>query len=116
MFYNAMKPLYFAAICIPMVTSLAGCNSTDSSAVIGEIQAATVVACAVEPTAASIAALIAALHPAATAGVVVASQIAQEICSALPKPTSGALEVAVVPHSITIHNVPIHFEPIGTAK
>ena len=102
--------------------TLAGCNSSQTAAVdkiIAQVQAATVTACAVEPTAASVATIIATLNPVATAGVAVATGIADQICkavAAVPATSTTKVGAGVVPASVMVNGIKVEFEPVGTAK
>jgi hypothetical protein len=94
---------------------LAGCNSSTTATVIAEVQQATVLACAVEPTAASVAALIAGANAGASAGVALASQIASQICKAVaasPAPAVSKVGAPLVPAPVVVHGVTVQFEPV----
>lgn len=67
-----------AAILLAGAT-LAGCNEQQ----IAETQKTTQAVCAFVPTAASVAGILSALYPAASAPVGVATQVASQICSAV---------------------------------
>ncbi len=81
---------------------------------VSEVQAATAALCAVEPTAASVAALI-----SASPAVVVASEIAGTICKAVTAAQSlvtshrgGRLSALKVPDPVIINGVTVQFEPV----
>jgi hypothetical protein len=102
--------------------SLAGCNNNTTvttAQIIAQIQSATALGCSVEPTAASIATLLASLNPAATATVAIVAQVADQICKVVG--TSASANAAKVgspsvPAPIMINGVQIEFETVGTAK
>jgi hypothetical protein len=71
--------LAFAAAAMLTAVALAGCNEQQ----IAETQKTTQTICAFVPTAASVAGILSALYPAASAPVGVATQVASQICSAV---------------------------------
>lgn len=63
--------------------SLGGCDDQKTAETIAQIQKGTEVACSFVPTAASVANILAALYPAAQVPVGAATQVAQQVCSAV---------------------------------
>lgn len=80
-----MKSIRLIALASTMLAavSLGGCDSQQTAETIAQIQKGTQVACSFVPTAASVANILAALYPAAQAPVGAATEVAQQICSAV---------------------------------
>lgn len=80
-----MKSIRLIALASTMLAavSLGGCDNQQTAETIAQIQKGTQVACSFVPTAASVANILAALYPAAQAPVGAATEVAQQICSAV---------------------------------
>lgn len=80
-----MKSIRLIALASTMLAavSLGGCDSQQTAETIAQIQKGTQIACSFVPTAASVANILAALYPAAQAPVGAATEVAQQICSAV---------------------------------
>ena len=113
-----MKITHSLTACALLASAaLAGCTPSQTAnidKIVAQVQAATAVACAVEPTAASVAAIIATLNPAATAGVAITSQIASSICKAVAASSATPAKVgsSLVPAPVTVDGVTVQFEPV----
>lgn len=104
-----------AALAMP----LAGCNTTTgtistSSTTISQIQADVVAACGVEPTLASIAALVTSFNAAAAGVDAVVTSVVGSVCKSLASRYKGvsAPLAGHVPPPVKINGVTVRFEPV----
>jgi hypothetical protein len=114
---RTLKTTFIAVAALATATSLVGCATTGTGTItqaqlIAGIQQAAVLACAVEPTAASVAALIAASNAGAMAGVTIAGAIAGKICAAVAS-HPATVSAALVHPPVSINGVTVKFQPVS---
>lgn len=110
--------IVLAALAMP----LAGCNTTHPGSIdtigaaanISQIQADVVAACGVEPTLASIAALITSFNATAKAVDSVVTSVVDSVCKSMASSYKGvsAPLAGHVPPPIKIEGVTVRFEPV----